>query len=126
MALQIEVFESDLKLEGVSISEKPSMVIGEPSGQPSFVISQPWYERTDRATSEEIDALLKEEGFSPVRGSYFGWFRAADGVVIVDAKPDNFIRTTEGILPIDLQMAQFTPQQLAEAGLLDWESLPSS
>jgi len=39
MALHIEVFSSDLRLEGVTISDKPSMIIGQRSGQPSIVIS---------------------------------------------------------------------------------------
>jgi len=39
MALHIEVFFSDLRLEGVTISDKPSMIIGQRSGQPSIVIS---------------------------------------------------------------------------------------
>jgi hypothetical protein len=121
MAFQVVVFESDLKLEGASISDKPSMIIGQPAGEPSFVISQLWYERNELATTEEIAELLEESGFVEVPGSYFGWYRLADGVVIVDAKPDNFIKTVAGIVPIDLQMAQFTPEQLAEAGLVSPE-----
>ncbi|MEO5913757.1 MAG: hypothetical protein ABIS50_05960 [Luteolibacter sp.] len=117
MALHIEVFASDLRLEGVTISDKPSMIIGQPSGQPSIVISQRWYKKDGVATNEAIHHLLAEEGFRPVPSSYFGWYRPEDGVVIVDAKPDNFIRTTEGLLAIDLQMAQFTTDQLAAAGL---------
>ena len=34
----------------------------------------------------------------------------ADGVLIVDAKPDNFIRTESDIVPIDLQMAITDPR----------------
>jgi hypothetical protein len=60
--------------------------------------------------------MLANEGFRPVPSSYFGWYRPEDGVVIVDAKPDNFIRTAEGLITIDLQIAQFTGEQLA-AGL---------
>jgi hypothetical protein len=93
------------------------MIIGQPAGEPSFVISQPWYQRNERATTEEIAELLKESGFVEVPGSYFGWYRPADGVVIVDAKPDNFIKTVAGIVPIDLQMAHFTTEQLDSAGL---------
>jgi hypothetical protein len=117
MALHIEVFASDLRLEGVTISDKPSMIIGQPSGQPAIVISQRWYEKQGIATNEAIHDLLVEEGFRSVPSSYFGWYRPDDGVVIVDAKPDNFIRTPEGIIPIDLQLAQFTEDQLIAAGL---------
>jgi hypothetical protein len=124
MALHIEAFASDIRLEGVTISEKPSMIIGQPPGQPSIVISQRWYAKNGTATNEDIHDLLVSEGFRPVPTSYFGWFRPEDGVVIVDAKPDNFIQTTEGLIPIDLQMAQFSPEQLIAAGLNSDSSSP--
>lgn len=117
MALHIAVFGSDLRLEGVTISKKPSMIIGQPSGQPSIVISQPWYEKAGIATNEAIHDLLVGEGFRSVPSSYFGWYRPQDGVVIVDAKPDNFIRTPAGVIPIDLQMALFSQEELKRAGL---------
>lgn len=117
MSLQIEVFGSDLLLEGVNISDKPSMVLFQPAGQPSFVISQPWYDKRGVASNERIQSFLTEEGFKEVPGSYFGWFRAEDGVVIVDAKPDNFIQTEAGLVPIDLQMAVFSEQEVMDAGL---------
>ncbi len=109
-ALQNEVFASDLRLEGVNISDKPSMVLGQPSGQPSFVISQGFIEAADGTnpipSMQQIAAFLAEHGFSQVPGSYFGWVRYADGVAIVDAKLDNFILSVEGVVPIDLQMAR--------------------
>jgi len=40
------------------------------------------------------------------RGPYFGWVRRADGVAVVDARPDNFILSPLGVIPIDLQMAR--------------------
>ena len=39
-----------------------------------------------------------------------------DGVAIADAKPDNFILSHEGVVPIDLQMAHLEPSE---------ESIPS-
>lgn len=117
MALHIQVFGSDLRLEGVTVSQKPSMLIGQPSGQPSIVISQRWYEKHGVVTNEDVHELMVQEGFRAVPASYFGWYRPADGVVIVDAKPDNFIQTQEGLLPIDLQITQFTEQELSKAGL---------
>jgi hypothetical protein len=64
------------------------------------------------------------EGFRSVPASYFGWYRFGDGVVIVDAKPDNFINTAAGVVPIDLQMAQFTQDQLTASGLASDPSTP--
>ncbi len=116
-ALQIAVFGSDIRLEGVSVSDKPSMVLFEPPGQPSFVISQEWFEKNDAPTLDEISDRLIRDGFIQVHGSYFGWFRPGDRVVIVDAKTDNFVKTGVGIIPIDLQMSVFSETQVAEAGL---------
>lgn len=124
MALHIAVFGSDLQLEGVCISEKPSMIIGQPAGQPSIIISQSWYERAGVATNEIIHDFLVGEGFRSVPSSYFGWYRFEDGVVIVDAKPDNFIMTDAGLIPIDLQMSQFDSEELTKAGLIDSADSP--
>ena len=117
MALHIAVFGSDLRLEGVTISDKPSMIIGQPAGQPSLVISQLWYEKEGIATNEAIHDFMVAQGFRPVPASYYGWFRPTDGIVIIDAKPDNFIKTSGGLIAIDLQMAIFDPAQLVLAGL---------
>ena len=124
MALHVAVFGSDIRLEGVTISEKPSMIIGQPSGQPSIVISQRWYERAGVATNESIHDFMVDEGFRSVPASYFGWYRFGDGVVIVDAKPDNFINTAAGVIPIDLQVAQFPQEQLVACGLASDPSTP--
>ena len=122
--MHISVFGSDLALEGVTVSSKPSMIIGQPAGQPSIVISQRWYEREGLATNEAIHEMLVGEGFRPVPSSYFGWYRPSDGSVIVDAKPDNFIKTPAGLIPIDLQMAQFSPEQMKAANLTTDPSAP--
>ena len=118
-ALQVAVFGSDIRLEGVSISDKPSMVLFEPPGQPSFVISQEWFEGGKAPTMDEIAERLGADGFFSAPHSYFGWYRPLDGVVLVDSKPDNFVKTSAGVVPIDLQMAVFTQEQLKEAGLAD-------
>ena len=69
------------------------------------MIAQPWYQKEGRATNEDIRAFLEAVGFRPAPRSYYGWYRPADGVVIVDAKPDNFLATPEDLVPLDLQMA---------------------
>ena len=110
MALQIEVFDSGFRLEGVNVSDKPSMILGEPSGQPSFVVSQPFIDAADARhgapSPDAIDAFFRAHDFEPMPGSYFGWGRRRDGVAVVDARPDNFILSPVGVIPIDLQMAR--------------------
>jgi len=118
MALQISIFESDIQLVGVFISDEPSMIIGQPSGEPSLVISQEWFEKESAPSLKEISTYLESEGFKHSPKAYFGWYRVEDGVVIVDAKPDNFIKTIVGLVPIDLQMMHFSVRQMQEAGLV--------
>ena len=107
--LQNVIFKSDIVLEGVVVSEKPSMILGEPTGQPCFVISQPFIEALHHGApgpnESQITTFLTAHGFESVPGSYFGWQRVRDGVVILDARRDNFILSAEGVIPIDLQMA---------------------
>lgn len=118
MALQVMIFSSDIRLEGASISDKPSMIIGQPAGEPSFVISQEWLEKAQDSNPGNIAGLLCEMGFESVPHSYFGWFRKDDGVVIVDAKADNFMATEADVIALDLQIALFTSDQMAAAGLV--------
>ena len=117
MALHIATFGSDIRFEGIVISDKPSMIIGQPAREPSIVISQRWYEKAAISTNESIHDFLVGESFRSIPSSYFGWYRSADGIVIVDAKPDNFINTSDGLVPIDLQLAKLTAEDLADASL---------
>jgi hypothetical protein len=108
-ALQIEVFESTISLEGVNVSRKPSMLVGHTSGEPSFVISQVFIEAekpgSPLPSEKQISDFLHEYGFSSCAGTHFGWFRKSDSLAITDAKPDNFVLSPEGVVPIDLQIA---------------------
>ena len=107
--LQNDIFDGGTVLEGVCVSSKPSMIIGESSGQPAFVISQPFIRAANREsatpTESQIADFMLAHGFESLPGSYFGWQRVSDGVVILDARRDNFILSAEGVIPIDLQMA---------------------
>lgn len=85
------------------------MIIGERPGSPSFVVSQRFISSADprlpKPSEPQIAAFLEAHGFASLPRSYFGWVRRADGVVLLDARADNFIFSTEGVVPIDLQMA---------------------
>lgn len=95
------------------LSEGPSMIIGQPSGGISLVISQPWIEAADPSaphpSEPEIAGFMRTMGFTPLIASLFGWIHQDAGYVILDAKPDNFILTHSGILPIDLLITEITP-----------------
>jgi len=43
---------------------------------------------------------MEKAGFKATPKSYYGWSK--ENVIIIDARIDNFIKTTEGVVPIDL------------------------
>jgi hypothetical protein len=112
-ALQNELFDDSIRLEGTMEGLGPSMIIGQPAGGLSLVISQAWLNARDPSdphpSESEIAGLLEERGFSRLAGSFFGWEDSDAGLIILDAKADNFISTTHGILPIDLLLTHCTP-----------------
>jgi hypothetical protein len=121
LALQNEVFADDFQIEGVTVSDKPSLILFAAVGQPSFVISQQWIIAADSVhptpSSEEISEYLRARAFEVAPKSYYGWFRRADAVLVVDAKPDNFSKTHAGITPVDLQMSRAKLQELTSLTL---------
>jgi hypothetical protein len=112
-ALQNELFGDEVRLEGGMLSNGPSMILGQPPDGLSLVISQPWLDAVDKTTPHpdefEISDLLKERGFEPIFRSLYGWRHRDEGIIVLDAKPDNFIKTNVGILPIDLLLAEIFP-----------------
>lgn len=107
MALQVAVFKSDIRFEGITTSDKPSMLVGHKPGEPSAVISQEWIEaaRLSKPSPDdgEIAKFMGDHGFRRIKDSATGWARE-DGVIVMDAKTDNFIMSKDGVVPIDLQM----------------------
>lgn len=124
MALHIALFGSDLRFLGITFSEGPGMLIGQTPGQPSAVVSQQWIQAENPAlphpSLEEIADFMESKGFSPVRKSFFGWIRK-DGIAVIDAKPDNFIITENGVVPIDLQIAA-VPDRITEEWLIQFKN----
>ncbi len=104
--LQNLIFRDQVWLEGVIHTGEKSKLVGAVDGGCSLVISQPWLVAANpeepHPSDDEIDALMRERGFAPLPNSFFGWFRESDNILICDAKPDNFIMSPGGILPIDL------------------------
>jgi len=107
-AMHNELFQDDVRLEGIIISDKPSMLIGAAPGGVSIVISQRWLVAADperpHPTEEEIAGFMQELGFEAIPESFFGWFNETSALLLLDAKPDNFIKTAEGILPFDVML----------------------
>jgi hypothetical protein len=116
--LQKTVFHDELDFKGVINSK--SLVIGE-KDYPAFVITQKFKAAFDpknpKPSVPDIDKFMGDRGFQKVPGSATGtsWYRAKDGVLVGDAKADNFVQTgqgADGVVPIDLQMSQVDPRKL--------------
>jgi hypothetical protein len=90
-----QVFMSDLRLEGITEGDKPSVVISQPWAHPADP-------RSPLPSSTEIRDFMMRMRFEPVADAPFEWFRKSDGVHVSDARPDNFIKTIKGVVPIDL------------------------
>ncbi len=95
------------------VSDGPSMIIGQPSGGISLVVSQRWVEAANSARphpdENQITTIMQAMGFTRLFSALFGWWHEENSLVILDAKPDNFILTPSGILPIDLLIAEAPP-----------------
>lgn len=90
-----EVFGSDIQFEGVIGGDNASVVI-----------SQPWAHPADQnspsPSSEEIYDFMTKLNFEPVADSPYDWIRKSEGILVSDARPDNFMKTPDGIIPIDV------------------------
>lgn len=108
LELMNQMFGSDLRLEGVTFGK--SLLIGAPGDLPCLVVSQPWIDAGDEnnphPSETEIAAFMRSLGFSPLLELFYGWSNEEKGVVVLDARPDNFIHSTAGIVPIDLVISR--------------------
>jgi hypothetical protein len=103
------IFADDVRLEGVTL-QGGTIIIGQKTEPLSLIISQRWHPADDpnhpAPTETEISMFLHKLGFYPLPNSFYGWQRPEDGIVILDARPDNFIKTRDGIAPIDLPLTR--------------------
>jgi hypothetical protein len=99
LELTNRVFGSDLRLEGVTRGEKTSIVISQPWAHP-FDLKSP------TPSPAEIWEFMMSLGFEPIPDAPFDWLRKSEGVRVSDARPDNFIKTDEGVVPIDIVISK--------------------
>ncbi len=101
-------FDSDLRFEGIIL--KKSLILFATGEHPCMVISQPWHRPANKnfphPSGVEIKEFMESLGFAEVNGSYYGWFKAEGKIKVVDARPDNFIKTENGVIPIDLVISE--------------------
>jgi hypothetical protein len=104
-ALMERIFPTELTVEGLT-------------DEGHFVISQRAI-KGNHPTEAAIRKYLLRLGFANIP-SHFGqaggaWFHRGMEVLIMDTAPDNFIAARQGIVPIDLQIADLTDGLLALA-----------
>ena len=108
LELMNRVFGSELQMEGVNMGR--SLLIGAQGFNASIVVSQPWIRAADPAnphpSAMEVAQFMQSLGFVQLKPSYFGWHREIDGCTVLDARPDNFIKSAAGVVPIDLVLSQ--------------------
>jgi hypothetical protein len=109
LLLMNRVFDSMMRFEGVLFAK--SKLIGRTDDfYPCMVISQPWHHpasvENPHPSIPEIKEFMEAVGFTEKHGSYFGWFKKNEKISVVDAKRDNFIKTEDGVIPIDLVISE--------------------
>ena len=106
--LQNKVFGDTTKVIGFAYY--PDRFMRRPGGL-SIVTSQHFVqigdEKNPTPSQKEIDKFMESRGFESIPGEVPLWRRASDGVLVMDARADNFIKTQSGaIIPIDLQIGR--------------------
>jgi hypothetical protein len=74
------------------------------------VISQRWIdaldEKSPHPSDKEIADFMVSLGFSRLEDSCYRWRRKSDGLIVFDTKPENFINSPAGVIPIDLLISE--------------------
>lgn len=112
LELMNRAFGSDFKLEGIALGK--SLLIGAQGEQPRMVVSQPWIRAANPSfphpSTTEISQFMESLGFVSLKGSYYGWHHKEENITILDARPDNFIKSHQGVVPIDLVISKNNQQ----------------
>ena len=109
LLLMNRIFDSMMLFEGVFYAK--SMIIGKTDDfYPCVVVSQPWHHPESVANPHpslpEIEEFMEAIGFVKKPRSYFGWLKSDEQISVVDARRDNFIKTADGVIPIDLVISE--------------------
>jgi hypothetical protein len=108
LELMNQTFGADLRVEGISFGK--SLLIGAKGEQPSLVTSQHWIRacnpRQPHPTPAQIREFMESLEFTELAGCHCGWFRKSDNITVLDARPDNFVMSHAGVIPIDLVISQ--------------------
>jgi hypothetical protein len=97
-----EVFGSDIRVEGITPGDKPSIITSEPYHEAAD-------EKSPYPTPQEIGDYMRSRGFNPMPNAENAWRRAADGISAYDVRPQNFIKTKDGVVPVDLVLQRVRP-----------------
>jgi hypothetical protein len=75
-----------------------------------IITSQPWHEPADptspHPSESEMDECLQRFGFTKINS--FDWKRT-DGIMARNVRPGDFIKTKDGIVPVDVNVENPAP-----------------
>ena len=90
-------------------------------------MSQPIKEAADEMDNHpsmpEINEWLRLAGFEYDDGA---WVRDADGIVLEDAHCGNFVSSTEGIRPVDVEIRQLSDAAASKKRIIPWSENPAN
>ncbi|MBL9153938.1 MAG: hypothetical protein JNK37_15705 [Verrucomicrobiales bacterium] len=101
-------------------------IIADPRGV-RCVIRQPEVEAADlyhpHPTTREIYDWMWDAGFAYDSGA---WVREADGVVVTDAHVGNFIKTKQGLRPVDVDVSRTGDAVARGISVIPWAENPAN
>lgn len=102
IALMNQAFGSDIRVEGITPGDKPSIITSEPYYKPDDPESP-------HPSPDEVEQFMRSNGFERLPNVPDGWSRKSDGIKVYDARPENFIKTKDAVVPVDLVLQRGQP-----------------
>lgn len=77
----------------------------------SIITSQPWHEPADPSSPHPSDSEMREclQRFGFAQVSSYDW-KNAEGVVARSVRPQDFIKTKSGVVPVDVCLEKQSPR----------------
>lgn len=98
LTLLNDTFGDDLRVEGLCCGRTVAIATSQPLATPARA-HQPHPRRR-----REVETYMEARGF--VNLGFSAWYHPQKKLMVTDATPDNFIRTAQGLRPVDLMICR--------------------
>jgi hypothetical protein len=98
LALMNQVFGDDIRLVGLRCGRTVAIVTSQPLAKAARA------QRPHPADGRKIETYMAGRGF--VNLGFAAWYHPQQKLMVTDATPDNFIRTRQGLTPVDLMICR--------------------